>query len=608
MCGIAGYKCNPKHANKAFEVFTRLMLEAQIRGRHASGLSWIGRSNRLKTHTQPKPVEELAQSKLWKDLASDAPAAVIGHARYSTSGDWHDNANNQPIATPKFSIVHNGLVSMAEKLKFEKTYGIRTVSGNDTELLLRSLETSRGNFAKAFERIYKVDPPIFACGVLDSEGRLTVVRDHIRPLWCFNIKKLGMTGFASTEDIIKRGVGGAYEYEAWELEPYEVRRLELDRSSRLETLSFAVPSELRWPRPSVKQPMMLNKPTPKEPVLDTPKHKQTDHRRNLRKSFKQYCVAAIASWEIDPNYPLMSYLFKRYELSKSQEYWACFLYGTFYHPGSVFYVMQEFPEFEKVDIARLRKWHTANWRKLCYNTDRKYEKGHFVEMFESYRDAVGGQTPTAQEDYFAALLTADNPVENFHNVTNALRKLWHFGRYSVYIYTECLARCMGMPIEADTIFLKESDSPRAGLCKVLGKDEWAKGSLDKEAWLYLEHEATKLMREIQKEYPALGMDHWFMESCLCAYKGFFRPTKGRYLPYYLDRMGHEISQMRELELTSGIEWNVLSQFRAESIIPEYLGELAEPPRTKVTKSMEHVLRDTGRMIGLWPIKQRGLIK
>ncbi len=609
MCGIAGYKCAPKHANKAFAVFARLMEECQVRGKHASGLSWLSGS-RVTTYRLPKPVEELVKTKLWRDLAEDAPSEAIGHARYSTSGDWHDNKNNQPVSTPALALVHNGLVSMAAQEDFEAAYGIRTVSGNDTEILLRRIERSRGNLVKAFEAVYKVAPPIFACGLLSVHGDVTVVRDHIRPLWLFQIKKLGMTGFASTEDIIVRALADLdYEYSLWEAEPYMVYQLTEKVVARLRRLPFAVPSELRFERPEIRTLDGYGRAAPVKPELDSPKHKQFDHRKNLRRSFKQYCVAAISTWEIDPNYPLMNYLFRRFELSKSQEYWACFLYGTFYHPGSVFYVMQEFPEVEKVDLDRLKKWHADNWKQLQYNTDRKYEKGHFVEMFESYRDAVGGQHPTAQEDYFAGLL-GGTPIENFHNVTTALRKLLRFGRYSVYIYTECLARCMGVPLEADTIFLKESDSPRAGLCKVLGKDEWAKGPLGKMEWMWLEEEAGKLMREIQNEYPKLGMDCWFMESCLCAYKGYFRPTKGRYLPYYLDRMEHEIGQMRDgaADLTSGIEWKVLSQFRAETIIPEYLGELANPTRTKVTKELEHVLRDTGRMVGLWPIKQRGLIK
>jgi hypothetical protein len=349
--------------------------------------------------------------------------------------------------------------------------------------------------------------------------------------------------------------------------------------------------------------------------LDNPDFPQGDHRDNPRESFKRYSAAAIASWEIDPNYPLMNYLFQRYELSKSQEFWACYLYGVFYHPGSVFYVMQEFPEFEKVDLGRLKRWHDKNWRELRYNTDRKYEKGHFVEMFESYRDLIGKQTPTAQEEFFNKLLDQDDPdlnykadpVKSFHNVEKALRKLLRFGRYSVYIYTECLHRCMGMPIHADTVFLKESKSPRAGLCYAINRPDWAKAQLSQEQWKVLEGQVDALLSELREEYPTLNVDHWFLESCLCSYKGFFRPKKGRYIPYYIDRMADEILQMQQSIITTGVDWKVLWQFRRECLMREMLGEYCDPPRLKVHKPWEHVLMNTGRMIGLWPLIKREVI-
>lgn len=607
MCGIVGYTCPQKNVSAAFRLFTRLMEESQVRGRHASGASWVSKGT-LQTHREPLPASRLVQTATWKALETTPPTAILGHTRYSTSGDWHDNRNNQPLVAGGLAVAHNGLVSMATQPEFEAAYKVKTKTANDSEVLLRRVLAAKGDVAKGLERVYEVDPPIFACAFLDGAGKLTVVRDHIRPLWLFRVPKLNMTGFASTEDIIHRALGSLdYEYSVEEVEPYIVYGLTIKGATRLQALPFAIPSEARYRRPPVKNAMMAATTAPSKLEYDSPKHKQFDHRLHLRKSFKQYCVAAITSEEIDPAYSMMNYLFRRYELSKSQELWCCFLYGVFYHVGSVFLVLQEFPEMEKVDLGRLRKWHDKNWRQLCYNTDRKWEKSHLVEMVESYIEVIGGQTPTAQEEFYAPLLCG-SPVENFHSVTRELRKLLRFGRYATYIYTEALARCVGLPLEADTIFLKESDSPRQGLAIALGKPEMGKGALTKEQWSWLEVEAMKLMREIQKEYPKLGMDHFYFESCLCSWKGFFRTTKGRYCGYYLDRMVHEIEQTRNTPVAAGVDWNVLYQFRREVIIPEYLGELADPPRQGVYRLWEHILRDTGRMVGLWPIVQRGLLK
>lgn len=601
MCGIVGYVVRSrKHAKAAFALFERLMAESQVRGLHASGAAWNGGCVKA-----PLPARELMETQEWASLAANPPLQIIGHTRYSTSGDWENNQNNQPLTWGEYALVHNGLVSMGTQRQVERAYGVSLSVANDSEVILQQLVRQRGDLRAALHAVWQVEPPIFALATLHSSGTVTVARDHLRPLWLFKLPELGMVGFASTRDIIRRAVKGAT---CWEAEPYAIYELGGAKGVVWRgACADAVPAERRFKRPTTQNPLMRKAKKPKDSSWIGQLATQKDQRKHLRESFKQYCVAAISTWEIDPNYPLMNYLFRRYELSKSQEYWACYLYGVFYHPGSVFYVMQEFPEFEKVELGRLSRWHKANWKQLRYNTDRKYEKGHFVEMFESYRDLIGKQTVTAQDEFFAPLLGPD-PVENFHRVTEQLRKLWHFGRYSVYIYTECLHRCMGMPMKADTIFLKEADSPRAGLCYVLSKADWAKAALNKEQWDYLVREAETLMQEIQQEYPLLGMDHWFMESCLCAYKGFFRPTKGRYLPYYLDRMYDEITQLEPLSMTSGVDWNVLKQFRRENIIPEYLGELATPPRHAVKKEFEHILRDTGKMIGLHPIIQRGLLK
>lgn len=632
MCGILGYKLFSRDAEAAHQsigLFEQLLLESQIRGKHATGIAYVD-GGQVRGAKKPIPASEFIETDAWSTVKCYIPTEMIAHTRYSTSGDWHDNKNNQPLNNRDMALVHNGLVSMASKEEFEAQYQVATATSNDSEIILRKalgayVDSDIVESVKfALEEVHRYAPPIFACAFLDRGGNICVVRDHLRPLWLFLHKSWCMAGFASTRDIIQRAMKtcGQYadDYTLVEAKPYHIYGLGEDVRLDDAVLDIPFTPEVRWTRPTTKNKMMtgIDFRSKRNPValradgawLTSATYDEGDHRDNLRESFKRYCVAAIATWEIDPNYPLFNYLFRRYELSKSQEYWVCFLYGVFYHPASVFYVMQEFPEFEKVDLGRLKRWHAANWQKLRYNTDRKYEKGHFVEMFESYLEVIGGQTSDAQSTFFDALLQqADNPQDRFRVVERALRKLLRFGRYATYIYTEALARCMGMPIAADTMFLREAKSSRTGLAIVLGMDSGrvGEGHLSAPEWVTLQQEGESLMREIQTEYPDLGMDHWFMESCLCAYKGFFRTTKGRYLPYYLDRMLDEIHQLYHEDITSGIEWKVLYQFRRERIIIDYLGEYASPRRWRITKELEHVLRDTGKMIGLWPVVRRGIL-
>ena len=631
MCAVIGYQLlNQSHVPEVMDFIEQLLLQSQIRGKHATGMAYAS-AGVIICYKQPVPATEFVQSVEWQAFKKVHPVSAILHCRYSTSGDWQDNANNQPLTSQELALVHNGLVSQATKEEFCAQYKVRTTSANDSEIILRKVLRAKHRLednsltdegigstttaiAEALESIHKVDPPIFALGFLDSTGQVYAVRDHIRPLWFFYIKAWGIVGFASTQDIIKRALRkvGRSATDAgvavWPAEPYRVYPVGPTINRDSQSLCFAYPQEERFTRPNLVHSQWLQNRRAKDigPGLALDNWKTRDHRTDMREAFKLYSIAAIASWEIDPNYPMLNYLFRRYELSKSQEYWACWLYGVFYHPGTLFRFMQEFPEFEKVDLGRLERWHADNWRTLDYNTDRKYEKGHLVEMFISYRDLVGGQHPDSQESFFSALL-GDDPVVNFHTVFKALKGLLRFGRYATYIYTEALARCMGMPIQADTVFLKEASSPRAGLCYATNRPDWAKATLSKEQWKELHDDLDSIMTELQEEYPDVPTDHWLMESCLCAFKGFLRPTKGRYLGFYQDRMAHEILQGQTRPETSGVDWRVLWQFRRECLMWEYLGELKNPAIMKVDREKEFVFKQSGHMIGLWPIVKRGII-
>lgn len=620
MCCVMGYKLlKERHKDQVVGFLEQLLLQGSIRGLHATGVAFV-RDEKIVTRKSTGASCDFIASDLWKSLVEDLPPAMLLHTRYSTSGDYLNAANNQPLATKHLALVHNGLVSQASKSEMEQLYAVSMKTDNDSEILLQHIggRTSerkqiQGAIATSLEELHKVHPPIFACGMLDQHNRLFAVRDHIRPLWFFLIKEWGLVGFASTQDIILRA-SKKFDVEVvtWEADPYVVYPVGPNIDT-VEPLNFQVPKEARWPRPYlIHDDFVCNKTftkNGKDLALTSPRDASGDHRKNLRESFMRYSAAAIASWEIDPNYPLMNYLFRRFELSRSQEHWMCWLYGVFYHPGTVWYVFNEFPEYEKVDVGRLERWHAANWKHLRYNTDRKYEKGHFVEMFLSYRDLMGSQDPDAQFQFFDRLLKSKDPVKNFHKVWKELIKLLRFGRYATYIYTEALARCTGMPIQADTMFLKEASSSRAGLCYAIGKPEWAKATLTTAQWDTLFKEADSLMEELQERWPLLGVDPWFMESCFCAFKGFFRSNKGRYLGYYYDRQADEILQMQEgaREVTHGVSYKPLWEFRRECVPWEYLGEYAKPARLKIQKEWEHVLTQQGSMIGLWPMIKRGVI-
>mgnify|MGYP000618844717 CR=1 FL=1 len=50
---------------------------------------------------------------------------IIYHNRYSTSGDYKNHENNQPIFNNELSLVFNGVLDMGTKKQIENKYNIQ---------------------------------------------------------------------------------------------------------------------------------------------------------------------------------------------------------------------------------------------------------------------------------------------------------------------------------------------------------------------------------------------------------------------------------------------------------------------------------------------------
>lgn len=197
MCGVIGYYSkNPKKEH--VDMVKRLFWESKIRGLHAFGFSAMMSDFTLitiKSHNLDRLLDALESLSL--------PLALIGHCRYSTSGNWLDHANNQPIEIEKdrgvLSLVFNGVISMSTKEQNEETYGPLETE-NDGEIFLRKvLEGEDWS-----EWVHKGK---FSFAGLFFEGNdVTMIRNAQRPLYFWNELK-GSVFVASTKDIFKRALG-----------------------------------------------------------------------------------------------------------------------------------------------------------------------------------------------------------------------------------------------------------------------------------------------------------------------------------------------------------------------------------------------------------------
>lgn len=124
MCGIVGFKQldNLHPAPEFMDFLEALMVESQVRGRHATGVAWVdsGVIQCVKAQIAAETFIADGAEEGWQEFRAANPSAAILHTRYSTSGDWTENVNNQPLVTDfyKLALVHNGLVSQATKDNF----------------------------------------------------------------------------------------------------------------------------------------------------------------------------------------------------------------------------------------------------------------------------------------------------------------------------------------------------------------------------------------------------------------------------------------------------------------------------------------------------------
>jgi hypothetical protein len=289
-------------------------------------------------------------------------------------------------------------------------------------------------------------------------------------------------------------------------------------------------------------------------------------KENRRECFIRWYMWSLEYKDCDPAIWMANYIFNRFEFNIEQKYWLCWLYGNTYYYPTAFILWNEFPDFELASSHRIESWNKENYKRLRYQTDTKYNKGHLPSMFLSYSSIIGDME---QEKFFSNLL-GENEKESYKSVSSFVSdKFYKFGRYTTWFYLQSLKYCCGLPIEADSLLLNDysgSRSHRNGLLYALGKEEEIDVKLTSKEYSRLESEALSIMEECKNRFPHLAnqIEPFTMETCLCSFKKIFRENHGRYLGYYLDRQSEEIMQV-EKDGWYGIHWDVLWEARKETL-------------------------------------------
>jgi hypothetical protein len=287
---------------------------------------------------------------------------------------------------------------------------------------------------------------------------------------------------------------------------------------------------------------------------------------NNREAFIRWYAWSLKYDDCDPAVWCTNYLHNRYEHNDEERIWLAWLYGNTYQLPTAWVLKNEFPDFELATVDRITQWNTANYKRLRYQTDTKWNKGHLPAMFESYQKFIGSGTQRERlESYYG-----DNEKANFDNLWEGIKSSLHkFGRYSTWFYIQHLKHTANILVDPTSLMLDDYDGSRShrnGLLCALGKQDDMDRKLTASEYANLESQAKEILAETKARFPELtsSIDYFTMETCLCSFKKIFRVSRGRYLGYYLDRQAEEIIQC-EKDGWYGIDWNVLWQSREETI-------------------------------------------
>lgn len=289
-------------------------------------------------------------------------------------------------------------------------------------------------------------------------------------------------------------------------------------------------------------------------------------QQNRREAFIRWYAWSLKYDDCDPAVWATNYINDRYEHNDEQKLWLCWLYGNTYYLPTAWVLMNEFPDYELATVDRMTQWNTTNYKRLRYQTDTKWNKGHLPTMFESYQKYIGNKT---QREKIESLY-GNNEKANFDNLWTSVKSSLHkFGRYSTWFYLQHLKHTAGVRIDPTSLMLDDYDGSRShrnGLLYALGQEDSVDRKLTAMEYANLESQAKEILTETQERFPELisSIDYFTMETCLCSYKKIFREHHGRYLGYYLDRQAEEIIKV-EGDGWYGIDWDVLWQSREETI-------------------------------------------
>lgn len=246
MCGLAGIilkqgNRKDKSIDTITKGFSRMLLQANTRGGHATGFALINNKGDYLIEKKAKDAYKFIYSPdalTALTLVDQSTTCIMGHTRYATLGSPSKNRNNHPIRTGKTIGTHNGSIHNHKHL-FSK-YNMKRYADVDSEAIFRLYETSKNARDFRVNRMPNVRGNVaIVWADLEYPDYIYMIKGN-NPLELAFSRSLGAIVYGSTQKIIKSG--------KWS----DLQRLKLQANTmlRINTKTFKV----RKKNVSMKEP------------------------------------------------------------------------------------------------------------------------------------------------------------------------------------------------------------------------------------------------------------------------------------------------------------------------------------------------------------------
>ncbi len=193
-----GQSFSGKQKTRMLSVLARA---CEARGTDATGIAYLY-NNRMRIYKRPLPARRM------RFRIPDGVSVIMGHTRLTTQGNAKKNFNNHPwpgqVDDGTFALAHNGVLYNDGFLK--RTLQLpKTSIETDSYAAVQLIEQQRVLDFSSLRYLAEKVEGSFCFSVLDGKNQLWLVKGD-NPLCLYHYPKLGLYLYASTEEILKKGI------------------------------------------------------------------------------------------------------------------------------------------------------------------------------------------------------------------------------------------------------------------------------------------------------------------------------------------------------------------------------------------------------------------